>query len=325
MNDELISIRGQQYVVIRRFRVDGKLLLAVSQLKSRGREAYRVFDQGTRQWRALHLFPFTPSTVQHLRTLQRITRGDNEVIQILHIGRHKGRTLVLLPWIDGFNLGVVLRRQRTSKRRIGLAEAIRLLKGIVHCLSHLHRRKGIVHADVKPSNLILTQRSSLVLIDYGSAWSRERTTQKEEGDGVSPGYAAPELIRGNTTVDWRADQFSVGVILYELLTGKLPYGGLGGSAARFEMSLFDKTLHTYPSRLSPEMGSYSKRIWKEVDELASRSLALEPCSRFLTEAEWLDAWSSVAAQLALTKKRVANRRPSLKRIPLYLVDVLFRR
>ena len=113
---------------------------------------------------------------------------------------------------------------------------MRLLKGVAHALRHLHHRKNIIHGDVKPANLILTKRTSLVLIDYGSAWPGERTTQRGGGDGFSPAYAAPELVRGNAAVDWRADQFSVGVILYELLTGKLPFGGLGGSVGRLPHS-----------------------------------------------------------------------------------------
>lgn len=325
MKQDIVSIRGKPHRVIRRFRAGGKLLLAVAQLKGRGREAYKVFEPSVRQWRALHLFPSNPSTASRLRTLQRVTRGDNEIVQILQICRHENHTLVLLPWIEGFNLADTMHRQRTSNRRIGLSEAVRLLKGVAHTLRHLHHRKNIVHGDVKPSNLILTRRTSLVLIDYGSAWEVERTTQRDGGDGVSPGYAAPELARGSVAADWRADQFSIGVILYEMLTGRLPYGGLGGAVGRLPSELVNQNRLTYPSKISPEAAKYSKRIWNKVDALTVRALAIDTDSRFLTQSDWLDAWASTLSEVRRTKEFVHSGRPNLKWIPFYLNQLFFRR
>lgn len=325
MKQDFVSVRGKKHRVIRRLHLGGNLLLAVAQLKTHGREAYKVFDASTRQWRALHLLPSSPDAARHLRILQRVTQGDNEIVQILQICQHKNHTLVLLPWIDGFNLAEILNRQRNSVRRIGLAEAVRLLKGVAHALRHLHHRNHVVHGDVKPSNLILTRRTSLVLIDYGSAWRVERTTQRDEGDGFSPGYSAPELVRGSASADWRADHFSIGVILYEMLTGRLPYGGLGGLVGTLPARLLEQSELLYPSKLSPESSKYSKRIWNKVDELTVRALSIDPNSRFPTQSDWLDAWASTLSEIRRTKELVHNGRSSLRRIPLYLRELLFRR
>jgi len=87
----------------------------------------------------------------------------------------------------------------------------------------------------------------LQLIDFGSAW----TTRRTEGDGHHRCYAAPELQIGSTRVTLASDQFSVSVLLFELLTLQLPYGGLGGKAGRPEF--LPRTADTLvpPSQISP--------------------------------------------------------------------------
>lgn len=74
-----------------------------------------------------------------------------------------------------------------------------------------------------------------MLVDFGSAWPIERTARRELGDGFHASYAAPELQGATGVIDGRADQFSASVVLYEMLTGQLPYQW-GGKAGRPEFS-----------------------------------------------------------------------------------------
>ncbi|MCA9150051.1 MAG: serine/threonine protein kinase [Planctomycetales bacterium] len=306
MNERPIRYRGTEYPVIERFRIGGRLYLAIAKIGAAGRRAYRVFDPSAKQMRALHLLPESDGTMKRVRTLQQLTRGDNEMLQIIDCQIQDGHVWVVLPWIDGFSLRVVLDdiRQR-RKPRISAPEAVRLVKGVAHTLSHLHRRKEIVHADVKPANLVLTKRTSLVLIDYGSAWQVQRTMQRSEGDGVSPSYAAPELIQGRQAVNFRADIFSVGVILYELLTGQLPYDGVSGGAVTLPRDAQSRLKLVPPSRISPERDKISDRIWRPVDALLAKSLALSPDDRFETPRAWLDAWDRCMIEIRATKHKTS--------------------
>lgn len=310
MPSRSIRYRGAELPVIERFRVGGRTYLAVAKIGSSGRQAFQVFDPSAKQMRALHILPSSSGGTDRVRTLQRLTQGDNEILQILECHRDGDSVYVVMPWVDGFNLRSVLNGIRDRNRhRIAAPEAIRLVKGVAHALRHLHRHKQIVHGDIKPANLILTKRTSLVLIDYGNAWTVERTTRREEGDGVSGAYAAPEFLRGDQYVDFRADCFSLGVVLYEILTDKIPYDGHGGKIGILPDSVQSGSRLVPPSAISPERDKIPKRIWKPVDELLHRSLAIKPDDRFETSSQWLESWNA-----AMSEVRQINRnrlQPSL--------------
>lgn len=279
--------------MIDRLRIGGRTYLAIARLGTSGRRAFQVFDTSAKQMRALHILPNSQGTYDRVRTLQRVTRGDNEILQIIECKRQNDAVYVVLPWIDGFNLRSVLNDIRQRKQpRIAAPEAVRLTKGVAHALRHLHHNRQIIHGDIKPANLLLTKRTSLVLIDYGNAWTIERTLQRSEGDGVSGAYTAPELLQDDRSVNFRADVFSLGVVLYELLTGKIPYEGYGGKVAMLPDSVTSGLRLVPASEISPDRNRVAKPFWKHVDELLNQSLAIDPDHRFDTSGAWLDAWST---------------------------------
>jgi len=287
MSNRSIRYRGTEHPVIERFRIGGRTYLAVARIGTSGRRAFQVFDPSAKQMRALHILPNSTGTFDRVRTLQRLTRGDNEILQILECHREGDSVSVVLPWIDGFNLRSVLRGIRDHNRqRIAAPEAIRLVKGVAHALRHLHRNKQIIHGDIKPANLILTKRTSLVLIDFGSAWTIERTTRRFEGDGVSSVYAAPEFLRGELHVNFRADCFSLGVVLYEILTDRIPYDGHGGKIGMLPDPVRSGSRLIPASKISPERDKISKRIWRPIDNLLARSLAIDADDRYETSGQW---------------------------------------
>jgi serine/threonine protein kinase len=321
MQNRPIRYRGAELPVIERFRIAGRTYLAVAKIGTSGRRAFQVFDPSAKQMRALHILPNSAGVLDRVRTLQRLTRGDNEILQILECHRENDFVYVVLPWIDGFNLRSVLHGIRDRNRhRIAAPEAIRLVKGVAHALRHIHRNKQIIHGDIKPANLILTKRTSLVLIDYGNAWTIERTTRREEGDGVSGVYSAPELLRGEAHVNFRADCFSLGVVLYEILTDKIPYDGHGGKVGMLPDPVKSGSRLVPASEISPERKKLPKRIWRPIDNLLNRSLAIEADGRFETSGQWIDGWNS-----AMTEIRQTEKSRETKRLSSQIIDWIQRR
>ena len=101
------------------------------------------------------------------------------------------------------------------------SEVIRLVTGICHGLAHAHEH-GIIHRDIKPSNILLDLNAQPKIGDFGLARPIERKIEEGEEIFGTPHYTAPEVVDAPHSVDYRADIFSVGVLLHELLTGKLP-------------------------------------------------------------------------------------------------------
>ena len=302
MNNRPVQFRGKTYPVLKKFRIGGRLYLAIKQLGTAGRESFQVFDPSAREFRVLHILANQDGMLQQVRTTQRLTRGDNEILQIIECQQQGDQVFVVLPWIDGFSLQTIMTGIRDRGRlRIAAPEAVRLMKGVAHALGHLHQRKDIVHVDIKPANLILTNRKRLILIDYGNAWQVGLSKLRGGGDGLSQIYASPEMNGGNPDVTFRTDYFSVGVILYELLTSKIPFDGHGGKVGTLPQRAREKLRLIPVSQISPEREKIPRSIWREVDRLIARCLGIEPSQRFGTTSEWLDAWSN--AMFAINQTR----------------------
>src|SRR5262249_2239199 len=137
---------------------------------------------------------------------------------------------VLQPWIVRQSLERYLDKARRGRAPVpGAVQSFRLARGLAHAMTKVHRVNDVVHGDLKPANLLLARGTNrLITIDYGSACPGGAPPHRVAGDGLTPVYAAPEQLRGDAAVDWRADQFAIGVVLFELLTLAIPYEGLGG-------------------------------------------------------------------------------------------------
>ena len=188
--------------------------------------------------------------------------------------------------------------KESPRQHLGAPEAIRLFRQLAHGQHHLHRHCGLVHADIKPANIILSHASrKLVLIDYGSAWGIERTTSRQPGDGLSDIYSAPEILTNAVGVNFRADYFSLAVVCYEVLTLQIPYDGLGGRAGLPQYLNQRDSLYLPPSELSREKAKLDRPIWQAIDTLLSHSLQLNPNNRPSAGPEWLANWDSTLETL----------------------------
>ena len=201
---------------------------------------------------------------------------------------------VVVAWVSGTNLRQYLDAiRRKSTPRPSVSEVVRLIRGLVHGVSHYHRKANLVHGDISPANILLSSGTTqLVLIDFGSAWPIESVATKDDGDGVTQPYAAPERMAGHAAEDFRSDMFSLSAVAYELLTLKLPFGGLGGRAGLPSMP--DKLADSYqrPSKLA-RVDRLPRRNINLLDDCVGRGLSLHPDERFATSQDWLAAWDQL--------------------------------
>ena len=130
-----------------------------------------------------------------------------------------GQSFIAMPWYEGETL-----KRRIERAPIAIEEATRIALQIVQGLSKTHQ-KGIIHRDVKPANIIVTTEGVAKILDFGLSKLRGQTVLTKEGSTVGTvAYMSPEQARGDP-VDQRTDIWSIGVVLYEMLSGRRPFNG----------------------------------------------------------------------------------------------------
>src|SRR3954469_11119528 len=141
------------------------------------------------------------------------------VVAVHDVGVQEGQLYIVSDYLDGPNLGQWLRDNRPAG-----PEAARIVAAVADALAHAHARL-IVHRDVKPANILLTADRAPVLVDFGLALDEAQAGGGEKGMvSGTPWYMSPEQATGTAhRIDGRTDVYSLGVVLYELLTGRVPF------------------------------------------------------------------------------------------------------
>ena len=294
---QTIRFRGKTEQVLETFRVRGRTYFALEKLSRRG--AFRVFDPHAGphgDYRILHRLLKSKTTQQAIETLRRIggPNGNRNFPSIVDFARQADDLFVVVAWVNGTSLRQYLDAIRQKKTpRPSVSEVVRLTRGLVHGMSHYHRKANVVHGDVSPANIILTSGTTqLILVDFGSAWPIEKTATRDAGDGVTQPYAAPERLAGHAAEDFRSDMFSLSMVAYELLTLKVPYGGLGGRAGMPNLAAKMAKAYEQPSN-SIGTRRLPRRSVKLLDDCIGKGLAFHPDERFSTSQDWLAAWDEI--------------------------------
>ena len=286
-----ITVRGRVDEVIDEMIIERNRFLVLERLGRK--EVFRVFDSSAGfqgDYRVVHLLPRSREVEQQIEVLRRLADKNLHFPKIHQCARQHEKLAVVTSWIWGINLRQFLSEIRERKQtRPSTREMVRLVTKLAHGLSYLHVKANVVHGDVKPANIVLEKDPSrLVLIDFGSAWPAERSRKKSPGDGASAPYAAPELF-GEGSVDFRADIFSLSVVLYELLTLEIPFDGVGGQAGLPENRAAFSGKYRPPSELIPDAHLLPGGATRALDEFLRRGLALDPKERFSNKSDWLNA------------------------------------
>ena len=224
------------------------------------------------------------------------TLSDPHVVQIYAVGDHQGQPFFVMEYIDGESLGGRLKRERMSVR-----DARKVLMQAANGLQSAHEQ-GLIHRDIKPGNLMLTQKGSVKVTDFGIALA-EGTGERLTGTGGiigTPGYLSPEACLGEP-LDARTDIFALGVVFYEMLTGRLPFDDKSPyalMAAVVQAQIPDVTL------LNSEIDPNTLAI-------LTKMLARRPAERYQTCAEVVSALEAGMNASPVPPPRPAGNMPVL--------------
>ena len=146
--------------------------------------------------------------------------SHHNIVSIYDVSHTEGLNYIVMELVDGITLKEYLQK----KGRLSWQEALFFAQQIARALEHAHSR-GIIHQDIKPHNIMILRDATAKVTDFGIAKfaAKEETRVVQEAIG-SVHYISPEQAKGST-IDYRTDLYSLGVVMYEMLTGKLPFDG----------------------------------------------------------------------------------------------------
>ncbi len=250
---------------------------------------YKVRQKSLNRWVALKLLSperaadpaFAQRFASEARTLAVLSHPH--IVGIYDFGEAGGMFYLLMEYVEGGNL-----RQVLKSKRLTPAEALAIVIPVCDALQCAHEL-GIVHRDIKPENILIHRSGTVKIADFGIARMMDQESTAGETSGPvrsgtpaytmatgTPDYAAPEQL-ASSLIDRRADIYSLGVVLYEMLTGERPGTGIV----------------TAPSRRA--------KVDVQIDEIVLKSLAKEPERRFDSVVELRSRIQR--AQSALARKR----------------------
>ena len=188
------------------------------------------------------------------------------IVTIFEAGEDHGRHFIAMEYLEGQTLRDVLNAEST----LSIEKAIEIATQVLDGLSYAHS-KGIVHRDIKPDNVQILPGNHVKITDFGIARIMEEPTLTADGQVFgTPSYMSPEQVAGKN-LDCRSDLFSVGIVLFEMLTGRKPF--TGDSVVTITYNIMNQDVSIPPS-LPPYLG-----------RVISRSLAKDPNLRYGSAAE----------------------------------------
>lgn len=271
-------------------------------------EVYLAEDTGLNRKVAIKLLPADsiadPQAKRRLvREAQAAAAFDHPNICAIHeVGEEDGRSFIVMQYVEGETLASRIRR-----KPLELRESLDIAVHVADALAEAHSR-GIIHRDVKPQNVMLTARSQVKVLDFGlAALIPDKRPVDTEADTLSmltaPGttvgtvaYMSPEQVRG-LDLDGRSDIFSLGVTIYQMVAGRLPFEGSTPADA------LAATLKTDPAPLADFVPSAPT----ELQRIVSRALSKDRGQRYQTCEELLADLRGVKDEIEFATK--LNRTP----------------
>jgi len=217
-----------------------------------------------------------PEYVRDQRALRRFKRealavarlNHPNIVTVFDYGEHEGRAYLVMEYIEG----------STLKGRLGkpvtYTMALELVTAVANALDYAHS-KGLIHRDIKPANILFTHEGRIVLSDFGIVRLADDQSSLTRGVIGTPYYMSPEQALGRE-VDGRSDLYSLGVVLFEMLTGRVPFKGESPVA----------TLSMHASLPVPSARELNPSLTEGIDRVIRIALQKTPEERFQTGLEF---------------------------------------
>jgi serine/threonine-protein kinase len=270
-------------------------------------EVYRAHDSVLDREVAIKVLP--EKVARDTRRLQRFERearaaarlAHPNILEIWDFGTDGDIVFAVMELLEGSNLRRLIPAQGMSRQR-----AVEIGAAVAEGLAAAHA-KGVVHRDLKPENIFVTSDGRVKILDFGLARIVEPAEPGDPAQSATPtesvsgsvvgtsGYMSPEQVRGES-VDARSDIFSLGCVLYEMVTGKSPF-----SRATPQDSMAS-ILRDEPQRIA----ELQPEIPPDLDGLVARCLEKDPAARFQSAADLAYAFRSMSATGGRRQKRTAG-------------------
>jgi serine/threonine protein kinase len=258
---------------------------------------YRGMDTRLKRYVAIKVIDFS-----HQRDPSYITRFEREaqmiaqlshpnVVPLYRYGEMDGFLYMVMQYIDGCDLHTVLSGYKNDEELMETEDVLRIIGDMCQALDYVHS-KGVIHRDIKPSNILLDKEGRAYLSDFGLALNTEVGTLGEIFG--SPQYISPEQAVSSAKAEARSDLYSLGVILYEIFTGRLP----------FEDKDPIEQAMKHINQPVPPLRSLRPEISPQVEAVILKVLAKNPEDRYPNGAALFKALS------AALKNRVEPEAPS---------------
>lgn len=236
------------------------------------------------------------STDAFMAEARRVARLKHpSIVPIFDVGREAGKVFIVSEFVEGGNLTEQIKRSKPSE-----AQAIRWISDIADALHYAHS-EGVIHRDIKPANILIDHHGRALLADFGIAQSANKTGRFAPSIGTLR-YMAPEQLEGKE-VDQRSDVYSLGVVLYELLTGELPYSSDHPATVKQEIV---SGLHLKVNRISSGLHGICEKALKRAAK-----------DRFPSA----QAFAEAMRKLSKTPRRIGLFQSLLVLLPIFCIGI----
>ena len=201
------------------------------------------------------------------------------IVTVYDVGEEAGMSFIAMEFVEGRDLASLLK----ERKKLPFREAARLVTQVAEGLAFAHEQ-GIIHRDIKPGNIMLTQKNAVKITDFGLARLQSAGSVTQTGHAVgSPLYMSPEQVQGQP-VDGQSDIFSMGVMFYEMVTGKKPF------EAETLTSIIFKIIQDTP----PPVTQFDASLPDRVSAIIARMMAKDKKDRYKTCHEVVTALRAMA-------------------------------
>jgi serine/threonine protein kinase len=226
-----------------------------------------------------------------IREARSIARWRHEnIIQVYYADDQDGLYYYVMEYIDGVDLADMISDYATRQKMLPHAEVLRIGRAIAQALDHAHAH-GVVHRDVKPSNVFMSTDDRIVLGDFGLALELQQGSVGEVFG--TPHYISPEQVRRSSDATPKSDLYSLGVMLYEMLTGVVPFDDMSPTSVALQHITQDPPK---PRSINPQLNA-------ETESVLLKALSKKPKDRYPSGKALMDALEKALANSASKGKK----------------------